>query len=267
MVANNSFNAKYDNGTKQTWRGWAWNQIASRTKKNDLVMVLCGDSAADVPHAKKRDLRCVGVDIVEENVAKFRKAGGVAVHGKLHTTAFSMKPNAIIADMLGGLTERSAQTPLTLSHFCDAFVWNGLRGRDPIGGELSSISSGLPIPSFRNGRMRFEEVGKHRGKILYAGIISSFWHVYEHGVAPSDDDFDGTAAIPDWFIRQVAKVHKPVFYSYRSKDGGQYFDSMAISGHKKQKLWPELASNNRTSKAKRRSAAAKAILTMRHGKA
>ena len=123
---------KYDNPTKQTWRGWAWNQVKNRVHVGSRVLVLCGEYGhADLWHGTKRGMEVVGVDLSDDCVEKFRNAGGVAIKDKLHRQVWSMKPDAVIADMLGGVTQNSFVDVIHATMLTKCIVWNGLAGRDP----------------------------------------------------------------------------------------------------------------------------------------
>lgn len=262
---------RYTNATKATWRGWAWNQVQKRSPKRALVMCLCGDSAQDLQYAKKRGLRCVGVDMNKDCVATFRKAGGVAVQGQLSSMAMMVKPHAVIADMLGGITQRNAMDPVLLLSFFHGFVWNGLRGRDQIGASISRVQGNNLIPDYSTGRCRWVEQGKHRGKAVFMLAVSVAWQAHI-GMPLQIDDGNGCSLehreVPRWFVQFVGRLRRPCYASYRSKDGGQWFDSVAMTGDKKTEMLGELEWRNshKTRGKLRRAAAAKAMLTIRYGK-
>ena len=261
---------RYDNPTKATWRGWAWNQIQQRSPKRSLVMCLCGDAAKDLPYARKRRLRCVGVDVSKACVDKFREDGGVAVQGKLHMQACLIKPHAIIADMLGGITKTSSGNPLSLLPFCYGFVWNGLRGRDPIGGQIAQAQQKNLVPDCTTGRLRWSKQANHRGKALFMMAVSYAWQMHSGlGVVGHSSAWKEAqmVQIPTEFVEKIGRLYRPCYSSYRSKDGGQWFDSVAMTGLKQTSAYGEIdiKQSRKADVQKRRAAAAKALLTMGRG--
>lgn len=242
----------YDNPTKETWRGWAWNQIAARINPGSLVMTLCGQSDADAKCAIKRGFRVVGVDVNQKGVDAYRKAGHVAVCDKLHRQVFCIKPDAVIFDMLGGATKLSMGDPIQLSLFTRAAVWNGLRGRDI---KVPTPTKQLLIPDYTTGRKLRTSVGIHRGKLAWvhwAGVVLAYAKV------PLSEDY----------VNMLGELSRPAFQSYKSKDGGQYFDSVAWTTSQLT-VDPKLVGLNdskRCNESKRKAAAAKALLTMQRRK-
>lgn len=259
---------KYDNGTKQTWRGWAWNQIQSRITPRSKVLVLCGESGADIEHAQKRRFDIVGVDVEQSCVDRFRSMGGVAICDKVHRQLILQSPNGAILDMLGGITRQSWGDMVHSSSACEAVVWNGLRGRDG-GGGFDSIMGDMPIPDYTTGRRRETITGKHRGKIAFAAIVARYWLAMHGRLADAMRGIVQGEHIPHSFFDDIGSAIRPAYYSYRSKDGGQWFDSIAWTNPRSQRgsllssEWGKLADSKRCNASNRKAAAAKAIITMR----
>lgn len=284
--------SKYDNDTKRTWRGWAWNQVSDRVPKGSLVGVLCGDIAADSEVSKQKQLRIVGFDLSPCAVDTFRSKGSVAVCDDIGRQLNYIPMDGIILDELGGVSENSLGRFSVAMMRCKAVVANYLRGRDPFGAKNGALVSDLEIPVIGKDRRRvLRKVGKHRGAIAFAltkcvGVAD----VIQWGL---DDDFyhrlkieeklqcNGYAESLKEAVPICAESYKPQFYSYQSKDSSQFFDSVAATGAgegvpKWVGLLNRLAAyrankGNLQSKAylkkqtssKRKAAAAKAVLTMK----
>ena len=111
--------------------------------------------------------------------------------------------------------------------------------------------------------------GKHRGKAVFMLAASVAWQAY-NGNAPVISVGKSLKHIdmPRWFVEHVGKIRRPCYASYRSKDGGQWFDSVAMTGNKKTEMLGKLewANSHKTRTKLRRAAAAKAMLTIRYGK-
>lgn len=253
---------KYDNPTKDTWRGWAWNQIASRVPPGSLVMVLCGDTDMDNRHAMRRGLRCVGIDIRQDGVDVFRAGGGIAVKDKIHRQLWLLKPQGVILDMLGGITVPSFVDPVMASWIsCQAIVWNGLRGRDTLGGKLSRESKSLTVLQYKDRVSQRGIAGVHRGKlgiVLMSGLANAILY---------GDKSEGLNHFPhrhptQGFLDDFCRMTKPEFSSYRSKDSGQHFDSFAMTTCVKTQQ-VQMHDTKVVRESKRKAAAAKALLTMR----
>ena len=246
---------KYTNPTKSTWRGWSWNQVVQRAGKScshykKTVCVLAGDSAGDVVHAEKHGVRCVAIDYSEGNVKNYRQSGGVAVQDSLKNQLTALTPDCLIADFVNGITVDNMALMLDSVIVCDAVVFNFLRGRDPLGGQLAACGDAV-IASYDGRRRLSVECGKHRGRLsamLLAWACAEMWYGIDRDARLIPDDL-------------FAKM-RPSFYSYKSSDGGQYFDSVAITTKdfriEQSKPWiAGLAPID----SRRKAAAAKAVLT------
>jgi hypothetical protein len=258
---------KYDNPTKETWRGWAWNEIARRgVMPGENVMVLCGEHGGDIDHARRRGLNVIGVDVNQGCVENFRTKGGIAVRDKLHRQVILQKPSALIADMLGGLTPSSFADVILLSPILTALVWNGLRGRDEGIGQIAEANHGKAVPVYKNGRFAGKTlIERHRGKI---GFVS-----YCCWVGQFMCESDGNS-VEDRFIDEVAKIARPSYYTYRtteSENATIYYDSLAMTMFDTRSRMLEstsidLVDSLRCKKSRRKAAAAKALLTMRRNR-
>lgn len=234
---------KYDNGTKETWRGWAWNQVASRCIAGSTVGVLCGDIAADYQVSVRKGFVAIGLDIKDEYVQTFRNKGGFAVNDDVVLQMNYTKFDAMILDELGGLSDRSLHRLSTASSHCKCVVANYLRGRDPIAVGIQASLNGFFVPVKLKDRSRKTiEVGKHRGvlawvwnsveamaDVLLADGLEEDWQI---GLTLEEKlQCDDYRSVFQEAINEVARRENPQFYSYKSKDSLQYFDSVAFFGH------------------------------------
>jgi hypothetical protein len=213
---------KYVNPTKSTWRGWSWNQVMQRAGRSyayakKTVCVLAGDSAGDAAHARKHGVKCVAIDYSVDNVRTFRETGGVAIQDSLRNQLIAMTPDCLIADFVNGITYENLAIAVDAIAICDAVVLNFLRGRDALGGKMASAGDSM-VPHYSGRRVVVEPTGKHRGKlaaVLLGWMCAEDWYGIDRGRRFIPEDLFGKM--------------KPSFYSYRSKDSGQYFDSIAIT--------------------------------------
>jgi hypothetical protein len=240
---------KYNNPTKDTWRGWAWNQIADRkVMPGETVMVLCGDGAFDYEVGRKKGFNVVGVDVAKHCVNIARNKGGVAICDTLQNQIVTIKPKAVIADMLGGCTSDTLATLFDAIGLCDVVVANLLRGRDRGIQELPGC-----IPSYKGRVKSMVPIGRHRGRISLVYLLTLMHQ-------PTKDS-PPVRRIP-W---EEFESFKPSYYTYKSKDSKKlHYDSLAITtrhigirNYDDQKLLSTIPKSSR-----RKAAAAKALLTM-----
>lgn len=269
----------YDNGTKETWRGWAWNQISMRCPAKSKIGVFCGDVAADYEVATKKGFTPVGVDIVENCVTAFRKKGGVAIHEDVTSVVRFFDFDGFILDELGGVTKSSAHRLKVVQRGCFAVVANYLRGRDSTGADLCRQLNFLTVPIKNKSRHMVRlPINKHRGLIAWV-----FTNVLP--IADFEFCFDAvslTRKIASFSYKERLQVLVDYFakesniqvFSYRSKDSGQYFDSVAYSNkdaidsrdsfREVRELDMRVAKyHSRLRKIKNKAAAAKALITTR----
>lgn len=248
---------RYDNPTKQTWRGWQWNQVRSRISRSNrkpLAVALAGDTAEDLRHANKHGIECVAVDNKMRCVKNFRKAGGLASQADLHDYLIAIQPTILLADLTTGVTPDALAMMLDAIGFCDSVAFNFQRGRDRGIRQLSGV-----VPQYRRQRERVDvPIGKHRGKISLAYVsrlVAEAWY----GVNP------GQKMLPADVSEDMFQAMKPEYESYKSKDGGNYFDSIVLTtaafrlqGGEAKRLegWA-------SAEARSRAGAAKACLTKR----
>jgi hypothetical protein len=255
---------KYNNATKQTWRGWAWNRVAEKLIPGQKVMVLVGDGSFDLSVGISKGFEVIGVDLQPDNVSKFRSLGGVAILDTIENQLYSFKPDAVIFDYTGGITKDRMRAVSDACRFCSVVVANFLRGRDPLAVSLS-----------RDLRPIVSDGEKHRGRIAAAFTALDLSRRLFEGIDGLDDDRylymsdirqdaikgDGQKAIE--FCMEMLRLHSPCYYSYRSKDSNQQFDSVCMSmpATVVAGVRPTVRADNL--KSNRLAAAAKAVATKR----
>jgi hypothetical protein len=245
---------KYSNPVKSTWRGWSWNQVTQRSGKSyshsrKTVCVLAGDSAGDAIHAERHGVKCVAIDYDIGNVRTYRANGGAAIQDSLKNQLLAMAPDCVIADFVNGITFENLAIMIDSVAICDSVVFNFLRGRDPIGGVMAR--SRAVVPNYIGRRKVDETTGKHRGKLaaLFIGwACAEMWY----GIDREERFIPG----------EIFEKMRPSFYSYKSQDSGQYFDSIAITTKDfrivESKEW---VASLAPLASRRKAAAAKAVLT------
>jgi hypothetical protein len=261
----------YDNGTKKSARCWCWNQVCQRVPKGSTVMVLIGDTDYELKEGTRRGMNVIGVDVREESVSLFRKNGGIAVCDDFMVQMQNIKPEAIIFDGLSGITKYSEKLIAEAGYYVKVIVWNGLRGRDSLAKNHKLLSSDEEIDVYRKGRkIATRNPGIHRAMLMYAFSLFSDIVRFEYymDLYRPEKLEARLEAIGEMNLHQDLKLrkyltgrHKPEFMTYRSKDSGQYFDAGAwntvLSG------CTDLKTSYGSTKSQRKSAAAKALLTMR----
>jgi hypothetical protein len=128
----------YDNATKDTWNGWAWNQIANRIAvqwgggrldewrcksrrmrkarilADKTVLYLCGPENRDKAFALKHGFRednVIAIDIIEKNIVVARKSGSLGISVPLEQLLLAWpkdwRIDAVLADYCGGFNDTS----------------------------------------------------------------------------------------------------------------------------------------------------------------
>lgn len=242
---------KYDNPTKQTWRGWAWNQVHRRVSPGSTVLCLAGDGGFDLEPGKKKGLVPVGIDRIQQNVRVFRRQGGVAICDDIHHQLFAMRPDAAILDFMGGLTDKNRKIIWDAFRICHCVVVNLMRGRDD-------------VKTWRNARCQEKNRGKMCGLETAANIIRA---AYDDDRTANEtwlyiDDCLQSSRASETLALSVLDTLEPAYYSYRSKDcrSAIYYDSVALTN---QIRWDCFSTRPQSV---RKAAAAKALLTMRRSK-
>lgn len=262
----------YDNATKETWRGFAWNQVSERLKRvpgsQQRVCVLAGDIAADRECATKRGLECVAVDCNLSAVKNYRRAGGVAIQDRLKNQILTLQPHALIADLVSGITPEVVSMYWSALGLCDVVVFNLLRGRDKgIGDRAQELAeANVQVPEYTGRHASWSPIGKHRGRLLYIMGVAAQIDAYckLKNISPTGVECVSAA---NRVTNRIADEMRPRFYSYRSVDSGQYFDTVVVTAYNNSKhadkLVREQIRNMAPKKSRQRTAAARAVLTRR----
>lgn len=263
----------YQNGTKETWRGWQWNQIAkrlcgpkplgpaaARERLRDKVAVyLVGPNDIDRDVAVRKGFRTenlIAVDVDRERVTGTREKGGLAIAGDLtHVIAawpINRQVDAVVADFCSGFdvgfmrfAHAICMAPF-LRHGAVVSI-NLLRGRDALNQTVRD--------------KYFEGSSDTRRNVKVAGMFANLVACMVTG--KENPPAHATDAIVDEM--------SPALYSYKS--GPQWFDSVVFTwqidtcqckrlcDQYDHEAWPR----TKTKKAKQQIAATMAIRTMRRG--
>lgn len=269
----------YFNHTKKTWRRWAWNSIALRSQKlkikNTVAICLAGDIAGDVDEAIKRKITLIGVDHNNNAVLNFRKNGAVAINDSVINQIAYIQPDIAFLDFIGGYSpgiNKTANTCNVAAGISKICCFNILRGHDKHGvlekEKLKKLftSAGLDVSE-----LEIEKTGStNRASVafynlIYIGMQSTIKDIeIEHGRLNDNELLSVVKQTHDLYIKKC----NPMYYSYRSKDGGQYFDSIVFNSESLNVIDTNFDSIKKAVKkeSRQKSAAAKAILTIKRNK-
>lgn len=238
----------YNNLSKQTWRGWAWNRIVERIPKPDrrtaVGLYLVGPEDLDREVTQKKGFQnhnVIAVDINGDYVQRVRDNGGLAIQGRLEdliTVWPEDWPLAFVyADFTCGLaqTAKELQAALMTSRAVQlgktVVMVNLQRGRDPdsnpvrqaINGALNDYSS-VWLASIRR-RDKIADMimdNRHRGK----QFVSVFFYHCQKSVTVVDSF---TAQQLRQYEKRFLELVNPVFYSYRQDPQTPYMDSTVFT--------------------------------------
>lgn len=225
----------YDNGTKETMRGWTWNRIGDFIppvlRKTSTVFYLPGEHDFDRSVGVSKGFRSANmfaIDRDENAIEVVRKNGGRGIVGELvevlrQQVAHEWRPNVIVADLMCGLYRSTLDLMRIMMCFNSTVVAvNLLRGRDPIGALHSRQLSENGV-SHDSLKVLFKASGaldlmKHRGVLAYLRTLSQANSLASaNGIYYSQDE---------WCANIAAR--QPVVTSYRSQDSGNYFDLLVF---------------------------------------
>jgi hypothetical protein len=233
---------RFDFEAKNIWRQWAWNQLSSRLRKGDRVIVLCGDGISDAIEAEKRGFDCIGVDVKLESVKNWRKHGRSAIQDSVLSQIKLLKPNGCILDWYGGSSKESYDTSLVASSQCDATVLNFLRGREGTRHSIARLNAtkkrirvvdslGFSEEFCVKGRRRktCELSPSHRGRGFFFDLFNTALMI---GCDELDIDFERYCDHFGSFLYAYSSQLKPSYRSYKSvlNDTVRFYDSVCISG-------------------------------------
>lgn len=226
----------YDYGIKRNWRRWAWNQL--NPELDGVVLYLCGPDDYDREIALKKGFKnhnLIAIDINKKNINNVRKNGGIGICGEIgniiHHWNSRPKITGIIADLCCGLTANVSPIYMSImeSKGFDEncrIVINFLRGRE----------HGLAIDAVSWAKDMFVCDTKHRGilfliifftifidkiekrnLLIKKNIATLFVHIMQKELNKIE------------LIKMLEYLFLPKFYSYKSINKYQYFDSIAFS--------------------------------------
>jgi len=177
---------EYTNGTKATWRYWAWKRLREEVKTLPslaTVVFLSGPSPEDLVAATKNGFKVkniVAVDIDENAVTAARNAGCVAIQGDIHDVVkywSDGKVHAVMADYCCGLSYEQYLKSIDLLRWVDGPVClNFQRGR-----ESSAMTSLMRSVFEKHG------VSKNRAEQFAFMYAARLWHLGEYGITIDDE--------------------------------------------------------------------------------
>lgn len=139
----------YQTGTKESWRGFAWNRCAELAVHRGPVLYLAGPEDNDRIEAVKRGWpqnRIIAVDAEDGNVTRVKDRGGLAIGSRLCQVCRAWPEtwpvSIVMADLCCGINREliALLVALTRRPFHDAAICvNLLRGRDPLATELRPV--------------------------------------------------------------------------------------------------------------------------------
>ena len=234
----------YASGTKETWRGWAWNRIIehlpgykpwlgkgalSRLCEDKVAVYLPGPDDFDRQAALSKGFRnenLIAVDVCSERIASVRKHGGIGLQGTLQEVLLHWSPtmrcDVVVADLCCGMTEdvwRLGEAIVVAMRSPGVVAANLLRGRDAGSNWMREQNAEIERRCVTKGISPLEckYLGKHRGWEFLLGFI---WNLLDsRGVE--------NAAVRGTVERWMTYFH-PKFYSYRSPESRQWFDGIVF---------------------------------------
>lgn len=227
----------YDNGTKQTMRGWTWNRICEFIPRSIRPMArglyLSAEDDFDRSVAVSKGFvsqNLVAVDRSSQAIEKVRKGGGVGIVGELESVIasgpFSGGVSLVFADLTCGIYDSTLDLMrLTQSLPNCAVAFNLKRGRDKDGADWSKSMTDWEVGWMRNGLRIFEGIGdfkKHRGMLLFYAYCRMMMTVLIEDFGLESCEARGAV---NGFLHQAS----PSIASYRSKDDHtSYFDTIVF---------------------------------------
>jgi hypothetical protein len=267
--------ANYKTGTKNNWRRRVWNEVSSRIddKRSSKVIYLAGAQDLDRAVAVSKGFSAsnmVAVDSERSVVESLRKCGKVAMQSRLSEAVAAFGgADVVLADFCCGLTSEVFKTAISAILLADTskdfvLVANLQRGRehkDEIYDESSALDEDiLHCAKETDSELLLSQVlpelMKHRGAKLYRLLISVLMRELASNPA------NGGAL---HFMHENAN---PELMTYRSSaNKALKFDTLIISNPLRGcKIGAELRKaviKDIGGSAARKSAAAKAVMTMR----
>lgn len=212
---------EYTNGTKATWRYWAWKQLREKIRIQPglaTVLFLSGPSPEDLAAATKNGFKIrniVAVDIDPNAVKAARTAGCVAIEGDIHDVVKFWDDgeiHAVMADYCCGMSYEQFVRSREMIRFVNGPVClNFQRGRE------SSTATTIM-------RLAIEKHGgsKNRAEQFILMLAASWWHTLEYQnevVSDSqklNDMIDCNVETMKHRVDKTVALSNPRFMSYRS---------------------------------------------------
>jgi hypothetical protein len=229
----------YDNGTKQTMRGWTWNRVCDfipkPMRKATNVVYLSGPHDFDRRKAISNgfvDENILAVDRDKTCVESVRRNGGLAIAADLTEVLlhepFAEPPGVIIADLVCGFSFATEQlfTVMCCQPNC-VIAMNLQRGRDVAGGEVFSRLNKIVKDDFSElaSAVRIDgdicDWRKHRGLMIYLSFVAK-------GLRQFESQGKSTSGFS---IKRHMRACGLSISSYKSKDSGNMFDSLVLKSH------------------------------------
>lgn len=245
----------YDNGRKETWRGWQWNRIEELLRgryrdevgsypsdsllrkyiETKTVVYLCGPEDSDRPHAMRRGFRpenLFAIDISLDRVKAVRKRGGLALRGKVEHALLSwpddFKIDVLILDSCYAFAVNTGLLMFECAiaspgiHPYSVVSVNLLRGRDASTNKFRDTRCGEIARALSNSdpvttgqKLAHRYLKECAADPLHRGKNLFMWH--------SVGGLLGGGFPPDW----VAKLN-PSFSSYRGSGESFAFMDSAV---------------------------------------
>lgn len=251
----------YQNATKETWRGWAWNQIVERlapgkhlswkakcrSMQDKTILYLCGPDDVDREMGLKRGFQnhnLIACDIDKDCIVTVRKNGGIGVSSSLSDVLWmwpmDWRIDAVLADFTCGANYQTIMTfGRSLIHSsgvnggCVAVV-NLLRGRESQINEIREFITGfIPPPDWP----KIADLSIHRGamwivyyySLVAEGLMDSYRAI--KNLSPQYPfNIEQRTRFYDLAFNRFLVASDPKFYSYPSRKNSatQWFDSVAV---------------------------------------
>lgn len=242
----------YQNGTKETWRGWKWNCIANaavqfnerlppsertRRLREKTVLYLVGPDDVDRRKAISKGFsnhNLIAVDISQDRIDEVRAAGGIGICAPLQQILRQWPRDwpidVIDADLCSGFVSdvRAIMHCLFANpaiHKDSVISMNLMRGRDEHSNGLRELCRAVSAIV----KMDPDSFVKHRG---FNWLMNIPFHVFRveaeilrskgHAAPCSRENI----AIDLRRVNEFFRTWNPKVSTYKSKGSSQYFDSV-----------------------------------------
>lgn len=218
----------YKYGPKNNWRRWQWNRISERITIptiDAIVLYLAGkddlDRAIAVEHGFSPS-NLIAIDREEEVVKHLRGKGALCLKGDFLTVVracwFSkMRPNVLIADFCGGLSEDISMVT-TMSLFD---VYQGLLADDAVISinMMRGRDKGFLMDNYKKVKNR------HRGVIIVEHFVETLYHSLLEVCCNMPNGMRNLVT-KESCLKLIKANMFPEMNSYRGERGNFYMDSV-----------------------------------------